>query len=77
MRGWLEAQDLLDRVRKELPAIHQLPPLVGCSPSTLPIQPMRRFVVSLPAVARMLTKIRISSRVRLRTSPEVLELDAQ
>ena len=29
MRRWLEAQDLLDRVRKELPVIHQLPSLVG------------------------------------------------
>ena len=41
----------------------------GCSPRTLPVQPISRFVVSLPAEARMLTKIRISSRVRCRTVP--------
>ena len=41
----------------------------GCSASTLPVQPIRRLVVSLPAPAITFTKVRISSRVSRRTVP--------
>ena len=41
----------------------------GWSPRTLPVQPINRLVVSLPAEASTLTKVRISSRVRRRTVP--------
>ena len=41
----------------------------GCSASTLPVQPINRVVVSLPAEAMLLTYTRISVRVRRRRSP--------
>src|SRR3546814_6738422 len=41
----------------------------GCSDSVLPIQPISRLVVSLPAPATTLTIALISSRVSLRVVP--------
>ena len=53
--GGLEPQQLLDRVGTSERSSTSARRWSGWSPSTLPIQPMSRFVVSFPAPATTLT----------------------
>ena len=67
--GWLIAQQLLDRVRDQRPVLDEFRRWSGCSPSTLPIHPNRRPVVSTPAPAMTAKKISSSSLVKRRIVP--------
>jgi hypothetical protein len=65
----LVAQHLLDRVGDERRLVEEHLPLVGWSERTFIVQPMSRWAVSFPAVARRFVYTRISSRVSERSVP--------